>query len=429
MPHKLGPDRNLAKAGSIALGVAGHLDLACALGPRSRVHASGRMSPNGLPGWLERRRALYAALREADVSAASIEAFDLFPCIMPKEDPKWRFALGASPTTEGWTLRLRSQDGVEGFGYASATPHMGAIYSALKAQLDYLATSVIGAESNNVEDILQKLDAAMRGAPQAKAAIDCALHDLNARRLGVPLCHLFGGAVRTRTPILRILAIKTPEEMAAQAQKLVGRGYRYLKIKVHGEVAEDVLRVAAIRRQVGADVRLTIDANQSYSVKDAISALSRMAEYDIDLAEQPVHIDDLEGLALVTRMSPITIEADESASSLRNIYELVTRRVVDAVSLKIPKLGGLRNTLAAARICEAGGIRYRMGAAVGSRLLSAAAIHMACAMPGVDYACELGEFERLLDDPFEGIEIVNGELSLPDGPGAGVRLRAAAAGS
>ena len=92
------------------------------------------------------------------------------------------------------------------------------------------------------------------------------------------------------------------------------RGYRYLKIKVHGEVAEDVARVAAIRKQVGEDVHLTIDANQSYTVKDAITALNRMADYNIDLAEQPVHIDDMEGLALVTRMSPITIEADESAA-------------------------------------------------------------------------------------------------------------------
>lgn len=361
------------------------------------------------------------------MSASTIAAFDLYPCIMPKEDPKWRFALGASPTTEGWTLRLRTEDGAEGFGYASATPHMGAIYSALKGQLEYFAPSVVGQDCSAIESILQSLDAGMRGAPQAKAAIDCALYDLNARRLGTPLCNLFGGAVRMQTPILRILAIKTPEEMAAQAQKLVDRGYRYLKIKVHGEVAEDVARVAAIRKQVGGDVHLTIDANQSYSVKDAITALSRMADYNIDLAEQPVHIDDLDGLAHVTRMSPITIEADESAGSLRNVYDLVSRRIVDAVSLKIPKLGGLRNTLAAARICEAGGVRYRLGAAVGSRLLSAAAIHMACALPGVEYACELGEFERLLDDPFEGIEIVNGVLALPEGAGSGVRMRREAA--
>ena len=140
-------------------------------------------------------------------------------------------------------------------------------------------------------------------------------------------------------------------------------------------------------------------------------------------AEQPVHVDDREGLALVTRMVPVTVEADEAAGSLKEVYDLVSRRTVDAVSLKIPKLGGLRNTLAAARICEAGGIKYRLGAAVGSRLLSAHAIHMACALRNVDYACELGEFDRLLDDSFEGIEIKDGFLHLPEGPGCGVRWK------
>ena len=74
-----------------------------------------------------------------------------------------------------------------------------------------------------------------------------------------------------------------------------------------------------------------------------------------------------------------------------------------------------------ARICAAGGIRYRLGAAVGSRLLAAHALHLACALPGIDYACELGEFDRLLDDPFAGIEIEGGALALPEGPGSGVR--------
>jgi len=83
----------------------------------------------------------------------------------------------------------------------------------------------------------------------------------------------------------------------------------------------------------------------------------------------------------------------------------------------------LRNTIAAARICEAAGVRYRLGATVGSRLLAAQALHLACALPGVDYACELGEFDRLLDDPFEGLEVEGGVLKLPRGAGSGVRLR------
>jgi L-alanine-DL-glutamate epimerase-like enolase superfamily enzyme len=324
-------------------------------------------------------------------------------------------------------VRITSEAGFEGFGYASATPHMGSTQDTLKAELELFRPLLIGRDATGIEAILVALDRALRGAPQSKAAIDCALHDINARALGVPLHRLFGGAVRDSVPILRILAIKTPPEMAAQAQKLVDRGYRYLKIKVHGHVDEDVARVAAIRRQVGADIHLTIDANQSYSPKDAIAALNRMAEHRIDLVEQPVAADDFAGLELVTRSVPVTVEADEAAGSLRELFELVSRRAVDAVSLKIPKLGGLRNTLAAARLCEAAHIKHRLGAAVGSRLLAAQALHLACALPGVDYACELGEFDRLLDDPFEGIEVEAGVLKLPAGSGSGVRRSAAGA--
>ncbi len=350
-----------------------------------------------------------------------ITQFDLVRSVMPKEDPTWKFALAATSTVEGLVLRLATEDGHVGYGYASATAHMGSTMETLEVELGFFRAHVVGRSVWDVEAMLGSLDRALRGAPQAKAAIDCAIYDLQAQILGVPLNQLFGGVVRTQVPILRILAIKTPQEMATQAQKLFDKGYRYFKIKVHGDVAEDVARVKAIRQQLGADAHLTIDANQAYSVKDAVSAISQMAEFGLDLAEQPVHVDDREGLSLVTKMVPVTIEADEAAGSLREVYELVSQRAVDAVSLKIPKLGGLRNTIAAARICEAGGIKYRFGAAVGSRLMSAHALHLACALPGVDYACELGEFDRLLDDPFEGIEIENGFLHLPKGNGSGVR--------
>jgi len=353
-----------------------------------------------------------------------IAKIEIADCIMPKEDPKWAFALAASPITEGVILTLTADDGTKGYGYGSATAHMGASLEGMRATLGRFEPLLVGRDPLQIEAILVELGRNLHGNEQVKAAIDCALHDLAARALGVPLCQLFGGKLRDSVPILRILALKKPEEMAANAQKLVDKGYRYLKIKVHGDVADDVARVKAIRRQVGDDVHLTIDANQSYQVKDAIRALTRMADYDIDLAEQPVAIDDLAGLKLVTDSVPVTVEADESASSLKRVMQLVSGRIVDAVSLKIPKLGGLRNTLAAARICEAGEVQCRLGAAVGSRLLSAQAMHLAAALPGVGYACELGEFDRLLDDPFEGIEIEQGALRLPQGIASGVSLGA-----
>ena len=350
-----------------------------------------------------------------------IRDFHIENSVMPKEDPSWRFALAANPLVEGIVLRLTTDDGVDGYGYGSSTAHMGSISSTMRAELEHFRDSIVGRDPTHIAAIMTDLDHKFRGASQSKAAVDCALHDLVARSLNVPLVTLFGGPVRKSVPILRIVAIKTPQEMAANSQKLVDKGIRYLKIKVHGDVDEDVARIKAIRRQVGDGVHLTIDANQSYETKDAVTALNRMSEYNIDLVEQPVHAEDYEGLALITRMVPIKVEADEGAGSLREIYKIVSERMADAVSLKVPKLGGLRNTLAAARICEMGGIKYRFGAAVGSRLMTAQALHLACALPGVDYACEFGEFDRLLDDPFEGIETKNGEIFLPEGPGSGVR--------
>jgi len=349
-----------------------------------------------------------------------IRDFEIELSVMPKQDPSWRFALGASPVTEGLILRLATEDGSEGYGYAGSSPHMGSMPATMRAELEFFRDAVVGQDASHIASIMNRLDARFRGANQAKAAVDCALHDLMARRLGVPLNVLFGGPVRRKIPILRILAIKSPTEMAAAAQKLVDEGIHYLKIKVHGDVDEDVARVGAIRRQVGDNVHLTIDANQSYRVKDAVTAINRMAEYRIDLVEQPVAAADFDGLAQVTRMVPVTVEADESAGTVQDIFTLVSGRKCDAVSLKIAKLGGLRNTLAAARLCEMGGIRYRFGAAVGSRLMTAHALHLACTLKGVDYACEFGEFDRLTGDLFGGIEVQDGHIMLPEGPGTGV---------
>lgn len=351
-----------------------------------------------------------------------IVAVEITSCIMPKEDPKWAFALAANPLSEGWILGLRTDDGVTGYGYGSSTPHMGATYDGLKTSLESFRSTVEKRDPFDLEPILMALDRKVRGSYQAKAAIDCALHDLQAKLLGLPLNKLLGGTVREEVPILRILALKPPAEMAANAKKLVAQGYRYLKIKVHGDVEEDVARVKAIRKAVGPAVHLTIDANQSYTVKNAIRSLNMMVEYNVELAEQPVRIDDLRGLKLVTDSVPITVEADESANSLEEVVRLVNERIVDAVSLKIPKLGGLRNTIAAARICEAGAIKYRLGASVGSCLLAAHGMHVAAALRGVDYACELAEHVRLLNDPFEGMPIEKGMARLPKGNGVGVRL-------
>ena len=208
--------------------------------------------------------------------------------------------------------------------------------------------------------------------------------------------------------------------MAANALKLVEQGYRYIKVKLSGNPTKDLDRISEIRKAVGDDIHLTVDANQSYSPKLAIDTLKRMQKYRVDLCEQPVRADDWEGLAAVTRAVDCVVEAHESALSLENIFGLVKNRAVDCINLKISQIGGYKVARTAAAICKLGNVSVRVGA-TGSRMLAAACMHFVAATENIEYACELGEFARLLNDPVDGLEVEGGVLKVPSSNGIGVK--------
>jgi L-Ala-D/L-Glu epimerase len=347
--------------------------------------------------------------------------------VMPKEDPGWRFALGGTAASEGFVLRLTGDDGTEGVGYCASAFHYGISVGGLRNALEAFIPHLIDRDPFDIEPIMSELDHVLYQNLQAKAAIDVALHDLMARSLGMPVYRLLGGLVRESIPVLRILALKEPEEMAANAQKLVDQGYRYLKIKVGGDERLDVARLRAIRAQVGPEVHFTIDANQSYGPKEAIRAIKQMEEFGLDLVEQPVRADDFDGLAQVTRAVDTVVEADEAARTLPDIFRLIQMRAVDSVSIKLMKLGGFRASKLVSGMCQAADVRCRVGAAVGSRIVNAACMHFVASTPNINYACEVGEFARLLNDPAEGLEVERGELRVPHESGLGVTIRRPAA--
>ena len=148
-----------------------------------------------------------------------------------------------------------------------------------------------------------------------------------------------------------------------------------------------------------------------------------MERYAIALIEQPVPAADVAGLALLTRTLPVAIEADESAQTVRDVFRLVSERAVDVINLKITNLGGIRRFLQAVRICEAGEVGCRVGAAFGPALLQSMSLQAACVIRRLPYACELSEHLHLRDDPFTPLPARDGSLALPDGPGCGVSYR------
>jgi L-alanine-DL-glutamate epimerase-like enolase superfamily enzyme len=360
-------------------------------------------------------------------AAPPIQRADVHAIVLRKKDPQWRFALAANPVNPGFIFRVIARDGTVGMGAAGEIAHIGHSLPAMRTALDAAAgVLTAGAGPDVPAGALDTLDAA--GGP-ARAIVHMALLDLVARDRGRPVHELLGPSQRRAVQLARIIPLKTPGEMAAAAAELAKAGYRYLKIKLDNESADlDVARIAAIRQAIGPDVRLTIDANQSYEADDAIAVARRLEGFGIDVFEQPCPADDIEGLAAIRRASPIPVEADESATSLDRIEALIENRAVDGVSIKIPKLGGIDRALAAAEMCGRGGIAIRMGAHVGSQLLNAAAVHLAVVLDNLAEPSELAEFARLLDDPVTGLSITEGRLEVPPGTGFGTALTRALPG-
>jgi L-Ala-D/L-Glu epimerase len=346
---------------------------------------------------------------------------EIIPIEMPKEDPEWAFATSRETKASGFIVKVFDDTGLAGLGYAGCSAHHGSSVGGVKAALETYLSLLVGQDPFHLEKILAMMDSALRGNNQAKAAIDVAVYDLQAKKLGLPLHALLGGLVRSEIPLFRVLALKEPEKMAVNALKLVQQGYASIKVKLAGEADMDVRRVREIRIAVGEGIQLTVDANQTYTPKAAIYTLKRMEEYGVELCEQPVHAGDWEGLAEVTHAVDCMIEAHESALTLENIYNLVKGRIVDSIFLDIGQIGGLRPARAAASLCKLGNVHLRLGA-TGSQVLAAASLHFACSTPNVTSACQLGEFSRLLNDPVSGLKVERGRIHVPPGPGLGVSM-------
>lgn len=344
------------------------------------------------------------------------------PCTQRLRDPSWKFARATVPQLEGHVVVLSDDAGHRGCGYVHAIPAITTHGAGAAAALAALVPPLLGRRVDDLADLAEEIDASLAGYPSVKAGIDMALHDLLARRLGVPVHVLLGGRRHTRIAQSRILAIKAPAEMAAKAAELVEQGYRTLKLKLSGDTPLDVARIADVRSAVGPEVRLTLDPNQSYDAKQMMRAFARFERHDISLIEQPVPAADWAGLALLTRTLPVAVEADESAQTVHDVYRLVSERACDVINLKITKLGGLRRFMQAVRICEAGSVTCRVGAAFGPALLQAMSLQAASAVNALPFACELAEHLHLHDDPFTELPVVGGALDVPLAPGCGVEF-------
>lgn len=340
-----------------------------------------------------------------------------------KRKHRWQTASYSAEAVRVFYVRLQCDSGITGLGATSVMPKDDATFEPGIDGLGAAAqASFIGRDPRDVDALMSELERRLSVFPRHLVAVEMALFDLAAKSSRRSLAEFLGGRRHESIPVLKMLGMGSADFMAERAAQFAGQGFRFLKIKLGAGTATDLERFNAVRRAVGKDVSFTADFNGAYDAATAIRVIDQLSAEGLTMVEQPVPADDIAGMAAVTKAVRPLVLADQSVNSPEDVAKIAEARAAKAVSIKLLKLGGIRKSRAVVKACEAAGLVCHVGGTGTTRMVEAAQAHFISATPGIILPSEVAEFEELEGDPVEGLEVVDGAISVPQGPGLGVRL-------
>lgn len=320
---------------------------------------------------------------------------------------------GSSEWRTVW-VRITDRDGTEGWGEAAPSRFYGETADTVVAVLGRFAPLLEGADAWSLETIESEIATSIRVNGAARSAVSAALHDLVAKRLGIPLYKLWG-LDRARAPQSSFTIAIPESEKDLRARLAEAAQYPVLKVKLGSPRDEEIMRVV---REEAPDKILRVDANAAWTPKHALRMIPKLAAMGVEFVEQPLPAHDIDGLRFVRERSSLPIVADESCIVATDIPRLVG--AVDGINIKLAKCGGLREALRMIATARAHSMLVMTGCMIESSLGITAAAHFA---PLLDYV-DLDGAALLSNDPFVGATIGGGAVTIPDGPGLGVTRRA-----
>lgn len=352
-----------------------------------------------------------------------ITDYKAIPVAFP--DPPLRNSTGVhEPFALRTLVRLESGDGLVGWGetYGGA---------AMLAELEALRPAVEGADPFETAAIRRKT-----ASDRAFAGIEVACLDLAGQAAGRPVCDLLGGRVRDPVEFAAYLFYHfdcetlgeclSTEALLEQAQRLVSQhGFTALKLK--GGVLppdEEIAAIRALRQEFGPDFRLRLDPNAIWSVKTSIMVAEEL-EGELEYLEDPVH--GLEELAAVRQAVSVPLSTNMYVTEFGHFPRAIELGALDVILSDHHYWGGLRATIEMARICDTWGLGVSMHSNSHLGVSMAAMLHAAAATPNLTYACDthyVWVAQDILDEPTPDRKLTfsEGRMSLPPGPGLGVRV-------
>lgn len=317
-------------------------------------------------------------------------------------------------------VRLKTNERIIGYGCAAPDPQITGetADSVLRTIEDTAAPAIKGSNPLRLAMLLERLKPTLKNQPSALAALDMALFDVLGKASGLPLWKLLGG-FRDRMKTSVTIGILPERETAERAREWVSRGFKCLKLKGGISVASDIERVIKVREAVGKGIELRFDANQGFSVEDALRFVKETQKVGLELIEQPTPKGEPDLLSRVTHSVAIPVMADESLMTLRDAFRIARRSLADMVNIKLMKVGGISEALQINAVARSARLEAMVGCMDEASLAIAAGLHFALARPNVAYA-DLDGHLGLMEDPSNGAVILrNGILFPTNRPGLG----------
>ncbi len=334
------------------------------------------------------------------MAPTSVRSMTVEPLDIPLLEP-FTIATGSVDSASNVLITVTLQDGSVGYGEcAPFPPSTGESQETALAAAQGCVALVEGQDAANWRQLSQRVHSLYYAQTTVCAGVEMALLDALTRSYGMPLYVFFGGMSSSIETDISIPMV-TPEHGYELASSAVKQGLRSIKIKIGGDVREDVARVEAIR-EAAPGLGLALDANQGYTPSEALLCLEALNDRDIRplLMEQPVHKDDYEGLRYVTEHTTVPVAADESASNAASVARLLKMGAVNVVNIKLMK-AGIVEALDIAALCRATHTGLMIGAMIESRLAIAAAAHLVAGLGGFSFI-DLDTPMLLAADPFIG---------------------------
>ena len=294
-----------------------------------------------------------------------------------------------------------SHGDVSGFGEAAPIERYD---ESAASAVGWLERVELGDDPFALDEIGDRLP---QGEQAARAAVDAALHDLQGKLLGRPV-HQLLGLRRAGPPTSWTIWLGEPDDMARRTERIAGRGFRRLKLKLGGRDGLDADRVEAVRSVTG--LPLQCDVNEAWTLDEALDYLPRMA---LEYCEQPLAAGDPGGPEL-KRRSPVPIYVDEDCHTLADVAACAER--AHGINIKLAKSGGIREAVRMVHAARELGLGVMLGCMVESGLGIAAGAHIASLMDHVDLDGNL----LLADDPWPGVDFADGVQLPSTRPGLGV---------